>query len=96
MLSDSAVGHTIYDILAGEHIWTGTGDDITREAEAKEWLSIILQVMNSLNPADIPTESLSLYQGETRIGGEGAWYLHRCKSAGEIRIVELSTKLPQN
>jgi hypothetical protein len=102
MLFDSGIGDTVYAIHAGEQTWAGVGDDVTRQArmgflpqnELKEWLWITLHVTNSVNPADIPTEGLSLYQGETRIGGEGDWHLVQCIPAGGIRLVLLTTKPP--
>jgi hypothetical protein len=101
MLPD--IGSTVYVIQADEQRWPAVGDKVTRKArmgfiprnEPTEWLSIVLNVSGS-NPADIPKEGLSLYQGETRVGKEGAWYLLRCTPAGGIRIVELSTQPPSH
>jgi hypothetical protein len=102
MLPD--LGNTVYDIRDGEQNWPAVGGNVTHKPrmgflpqnEPKEWLSIALHVSSSSNPADIPTEGLSLYHGETCIGAEGAWYLVRCKPAGAISFVELRTKPPSH
>jgi hypothetical protein len=101
MLPD--MGNTVYDIRASGQNWAGVGDEMTRKPRMgflpanapKEWLSIVLHVSSTVNPADIPPEGLSVYEnGQTRIGEEGAWHLVRCSPAGGIRIVELSTQPP--
>lgn len=101
MLAD--MGQIVYDIRAGEKNWAGLGNEATCQRRMgflppnapKEWLSIIVHVTNSVNPADLPAKGLSLYEnGRTRLAGEGAWYLVRCTLAGNIKIVELSTKPP--
>jgi hypothetical protein len=101
MLPD--LGSKVYDIRADNQNWAGVGDEVTRKPRAgflaayqpKEWLSIVLHVTKSLNPADIPPAGLSLYEnGQTLIGDEGAWHLVCSIPAGGIKIVELSTLPP--
>jgi hypothetical protein len=92
------IGDTVYDIRAGDENWAAVGGEITRENrmgfigsnQPKERLSVQLHVKKA-NPEDIPQDGLSLYEGGTPVGEEGAWRVVSCTVAGKLRIVDLST-----
>jgi hypothetical protein len=95
-------GTKVYDIRAGGKNWAGVGDEFTRKPrvgffgsnQPREWLSITLHVNTNINPSPIPAEGLSLYEGDTRIGDEGAWYRVSFTPTMGFNVVELSTQPP--
>ena len=99
MLPD--LGNVVYDIRAGEQNWAGIGGEVTRTPRVgipaphlpTEWLTVTVHVSNSINPAEIPAQGLSVYaNGQERLGTEGEWSVVRCTPAGGIRLVELTTR----
>jgi hypothetical protein len=98
MLSDVDMGDTVYEIRAGDQRWLGVGHPVKHTPRAgfatgnrpTGWLSATVHVTDAY-PSDIPTEGLSLYEGEDRIGEDRGWHLVACTPAGGLRIVQLST-----
>src|SRR5262249_45541272 len=94
------VATTVYDIRVSEQAWSAVGGKVKRKPrtgivphnEPKEWLSLVLHITNNVNPAEIPIEGLSLYQGQACIGKERAWFVVRRTRAEGITMLKLSTQ----